>query len=349
MPFDIARALEVSGDTRALTWTELDAQVSEAFEDMNLFVSSGVVRMEPLAPGTASKDFVTFGNSPEDPLYHVPGAETEGGTVVQQETNVAVDDVVYKELRLPYEDQTLSQFDLSPRMIRECARHISEQLDNRVARLLVNCSRTAAVTNIHEGGTLVDRRNVADVPTAYPVSSTGAANFEADLAELAYELEQKNIDPNGIDLFVSPYIKHVLTQSTRLVNRDYVPDANALRTRFLGQLYGFNLIVTNHMPSGNITAGAYSASGNTDLSKYTGDYRVSSTYGQPVAVGVYRGAVNGGNAAHGAVVGVEAAPPMTKVYWHEETMTWRMKHQRFYGLGTVDQWLACSIAVNSNV
>ena len=326
---NLARGLEISGDSRALTQTLLDATMARRFFDANEFWNPRTTLFYDLAPGEVAHTFAFEGDSPEDSDYHVPGQFIEGGTTVQAKTTITVDDLLVKALRLPFIDEILSKWNLIEPRAMECARIQAEKLDNRMARLLVNAAVTAAVTNVHSGGKSVTRSGVASEAAAYPVSDTGAENFEADASDLARKFDDDNIPRDGRLLFVSNRTVQVLTRSKKLMNRDYTPqDVTQYHKRAVGVCEGFVLVPTNHLPSTNVT---------TDLSKYNGDYRFASTNGQPAAIAVWAGE---GKAPVGCV---RAGGFRNTVYRDENRNVNLVKNEILCGMGVLHPWLAGAI------
>lgn len=334
MDVNVAHGLEVDGNVRALTFTELLPTMSEEFHNRNVFWNDSFIWRKPLDNGASSADFPFFGGSPEDAEHHVPGQFIEGGTLKQDKVNISVDDPLIKALRLPYADVTLSQFSLIEPSARECVRIISEKLDKRAAIVGVKAARTGAVAGVHGGGHVVERLNVASLAAAYPVSNTGADNFANDLSDMARKFDEANIPETGRVCFISPYIRQVLTRSNRLMNRDYVEAVyGSIVDRSVGMVEGFNLVVTQHLPSTNVTG---------DLTKYNGDFRVDGDVGQPAALCLYKGE------GKGAIGGVEAGGLRGVVYWDENREVWLVKARIFVGLGQIEPWCAGEIRITTS-
>lgn len=329
---NVARGLNVGSDVRALTFTELQPTISEAFHDNNVFWDSQYINITELGEGASSDDFPFFGDSPEDAEHHVAGQFIQGGTIVQNKVNIAVDDPLIKALRLPFQDQALSRWDLISPYAKECARIVAEKQDNRAAVVGLKAARTAAVTNVHGGGHTVTRTSTATLLAGYPVNDTGAQNFADDLADMAESFDNQNVPDDGNRFcFISPFIRKSLTRSNRFVNRDYTNAADGdITQRHIGTLEGFKIVLTRHLPSTNIT---------TDLSKYNADF--TNATGLPAALCLYNGE------GKGAIGGVQKGGVTGTVYWDENREVWLVKVRAFTGIGVVEPWAAGEIRVTA--
>lgn len=325
---NVARGLSVSGDERALTFTELDGTVAEAFHDANIMLENDLVKFKDLAPGASSDDFPIFGDSPEDAEHHVPGQFIEGGTINQTKVNIAVDDDLIKALRLPIEDVALSKWDLVEPYAREVGRIIAEKIDNRAIRLGVLAARSSSVSNVHAAGKSVER-TAASLSAAYPNTTAGADALLSDLSDMAKEFDLDNIPEDGRWAIFPTELRQVLTRAARIVNSDFNGAMGNVATRDPGNLIeGWMPRFTNHMPSTNIT---------NDLSKYNGDFTYNGATGQPAVLCMYKGNVLS------PIGGVRALGMRNVVYWDENRHVWVIKSSTMMGLGKLHVWCAGEI------
>lgn len=329
----LARGLEIAGDARSITETLLHASTARRFLDRNEFWNERTTLFHDLVPGEIAHTFVTRGDSPEDPEYHVPGAFIEGGTSVQMKTTITTDDKIIKAQRLPDIDQIFSRWDLISPANEENVRLISELLDKRMARLGIRAARSAAVTNVHSGGKVVTR-TAATEAAAYAISAAGAENFEADASDLARKFDDDNIPRDGRLLFVSNRTIQVLTRSAKLMNRDYTPqDVTQYHRRAVGMCEGFALVPTNHLPTTNYTS---------DLSKYNVDASIGGSDGLPVALAMWAGE---GKAPIGCVRA--GGGLMSDVYQDKNRDVTLTNSKIVCGMGELHVWLAGVIQVHT--
>jgi hypothetical protein len=329
----VARGLQVGSDARALTFVELDARMSEVFRDKNILWSGGFIDKKALAMGAASERFYIYGGSSEDAEHHVAGQFIEGGTTTQDYVDIGVDDPLIKALRIPWADQQLSKWQIAEKDMAECVRINSEKLDRRGFRLLSLAARTGAVSGVHGGGHTRERV-AASLAAAYPISSTGADNFAEDLSYIARSMDDANVPRTSRYAFISPYMNQVCTRSNRFTNRDYVPPGmNTIHDRAIGMVEGFQLILTNHLPSTNIT---------NDLSKYNGDWSVGGATGQPAALCMYKGE------AGGPIGAVHTGGMINRVVWDENRDVWMAKSKIMCGMGKYEVWQAGEVYVSTS-
>lgn len=333
----MARGLQVGSDDRSLTFTELDPTISKSFKDNNVLMP--YIWSKPLANGASSADFAIFGESPEEPEHQQDGQFIESGTIANDKANIALDDPLKKALRLPMVDVDLSQWDLVSPYAVEIGRLMSEKLDKRGFRLLTLAARTAAVTNVHGGGLVVERSG-GDLGTVYPVSSTGADNIAADFSSMALKADNANWPETGRVAFILPEMRQVITRSNRVMNRDYVnvPQQGSVVDRSIGTLEGWNLVVTKHLPSTNVT---------NDLSKYNGDFTYNGSTGRPVALFMSTSAPPGAPQTRGPVGKVQAGGMINKVWFDENRDCWLVKSRLLAGMGKVGVFLAGELRCKS--
>lgn len=327
---NVARGLQVGSDERALTFTEMDAHMSKSFKDKNVFWD--YLWKKDAAPGASSADFPLFGESPEEAEHHVPGQFIEGGSIANSKVNVGADAPLIKALRLPLIDAELSSWDLIKPYADECMRLFAEKLDKRAAVLLTLAARSAAVANVHQGGLLVTRTG-GDQGAVYPVSSTGADNLCADFSDMARFADDSNWPEESRIAFISPYLRQVFTRSNRIMNRDYTEAKDgSIASRIVGEVEGWKLVITRHLPSTNIT---------TDLTKYNGDFRYNGATGRPAALFMLSSQLRG------PVGAVQVGAQRNKVYFDENREAWLIKTRGVLGMGTVGVWQAGELRVKT--
>lgn len=331
MPDIIARVnYEDTADTDFLM--RLNSYAVETFKTENVMWDGGRILVKPLAKGQYSDKFKFRGQSAEEPEHHTAGQETTGGTVTNDSVTCDVDRPIVKQLNADEADLDLAYWDELQPLVRETMRHVARRLDLRAYRLAILAARTAAVSNVHSGGNRVERAVTGGVlATAYPTSSTGAANFLADMASLARLWDEDDIPQSGRELHISPYIREVLTYSTIQMNRDYT-DAEVARyaDRYIGRAQGWSIVLTNNIPSTNIT---------TDLSKYNGNFAVGGATGQSLPAGVAMFRAD----QMAPVVAVQRKPIMIEVWKDMDTRAVKVRSSWHGGLASYVPWVAGEI------
>ena len=352
----VGRGLQVSSDVRALTFTELDGAMSEVFRDQNKFFNPSFMRLRQLAPGASSERFGIYGGAVEDAEHHTAGQFIEGGTTTQSYVDVSVDDPIIKAQRLPFQDVSLSKWDLVKPTASDNVRIISEKIDKRICRVWLNAARTAAVSGVHNGGLRVIRGSVsgATVANAYPVSSTGADNLAADFAEMGRKADEANWPEENRIAAISPWLRQVLTRSNRIMNYDYAKMNDvSIASRAIGMVEGWHLVVTQHIPQpiGGTVAG-YAAQPASELTKYkvmdtaggTGSTTMdggAASRATPAALFMYNGNDRG-------PVGAVMAAGMENIIWKDENFhAWFVKSSIMIGLGVAECFCAGELGITS--
>lgn len=249
------------------------------------------------ASGSKSYQWLKFAETPNaDEDYH-PGEELLGqGFAVDEGTNSVDSGYIVAHHKIPRYDMQVGHFEIMTRLAQADARQIGMTGDRRMFITAALAARqTSAITKngltVDTGGNRVTR-TAADVATAYPLSSTGATNFRADLRALAYAMDIDNIPRENRELWITPYMEQVLLydNSMQLFSKDFQFDGmgNKINERQVRLIEGFKLVENvntmtdgGSFPSGNITTGP---------SRYQGNFNPAAGNGAPVAIVLAGGA-----------------------------------------------------------
>ena len=341
MSVNVAMPLGVGSDQRALTYTALEPTLLEAFKEQNYLFDNGMIPMKQLATGSTSHDFPIFGSSPEEATHHVKGSFIEGDSLVNSEYNVSLDRMLVKAIRIDWEDAEIPPWDAVAPAAREVGRQVARVINRRAWRLLALAARSAAVTDVHFGGNVVERAGVTSITDAYPINSTGADRFEADLGTLAAQFDADFIPQAGRKVFIESHIRNVLMYSNRLMNRDYTTIENGnISERAIGRLQGFEVVVVEQQfPNTDIGAGT------EPLTKYQGNFARTGVR-QPVALAMYSQGGDGVyNVGMGPIAGVKLGGMRNIVHWDENRHCWLVKSTVSVGLGLGSVWTAGEIGI----
>lgn len=331
MNLDTQRINYVSTDDTDLL-NRLNVAALESWSDNNVLLNSGLVRIEQLVKGAWSYRFKFRGKFSGDPSHHSAGQFIIGRTRVNSSTDIEVDTAIIEAEDFDNAELDLTNYNELAASVRECTRTIAELLDKRMFRLGILAARTSSVTNVHNGGNVVEA-TANTVELAYPVTAAGALAFKKNLRTLA-RLQDEDHVPEGTRVaFITPYIREVLMYETEYISYDYQDPMNVVfKDRFLGRAEGYALVTTrSHMPSTNIT---------TDLSKYNGNFSAgASSQREPVCL------VLSGDGENYAIGGVERSPLRTKAYESEDHDAIRVQARIHMGLGILAPWCAGEIGV----
>lgn len=331
---DIQRINYVSVDDTDLL-DRLTIAAIESYTDNNVLYNSGLIGQKPAKQNQYSSRWKLRGKFSDDPSHHARGQFIMGKTRPNSNVDVGIDRPIIEAEDLDEGDVDLTMFDEISASVRECTRTIAELMDKRAFRLGVLAARSAAVSNVHNGGNVVER-TAATIAAAYPLSSTGATNFIYDLGSMARLMDEDHLPEGGRIAFITPWIKQVLTFGDKLFSKDYQDPMNAIyKDRFLGRAEGFALVVTrSHMPSTNVT---------TDLSKYNGNFSLgASSQRQPICLCL------GGEGEHVAIAETVKRPLTVRVYESEDHDAVRVQCRIHNGLGLVYPPCAGEIGVASS-
>ena len=309
--------------------------VLEAFRAKTVFWDNtgNVIAFKNISEGK-SWSFPIIGDDPT-PTYHTPGVELLGQDVSMDEGTITIDDILVSHYDVPLDQIVMSHFDVIQPFARKLGRSLAIDLDKKLASIGISAARTAAVSGIHSGGQVVERVNGTSVETAYAVSSTGAANFRADLSEMAQLFDEDNVPEDGRFAFITPYIRRVLQFDTNFFDKDLTAVPVDLHRRILGILEGFLLIPTNHLPITTITG--------TGFSKYNVDGAHAGAEGEPVCLCLC--GAQEGSAGIGFVQASGIVPHMEQ---DERRNTTFMKAQMYGGAGVLAPWCAGEIRVDNS-
>lgn len=341
-----------TGSTRDLALQMFSGLVLEAFKNKTAFYdNTGNIMTVKTLQNSHSAQFpiigddinidATNGDNGTTKGYHTPGTFIAGDTVQMSKVSIEVDDILVAAMDVGYADLDIAHFDVLGPFAQKMGRSLAQSCDKKIAIMALNAARTAAVANIHPGGQLV----TYDVTTqtlaaAYPDTSTGSGNFRLHAAQLALQFDQDNVPNDGRYLFITPYIKSILRNETQIFNRDLNDQAvvGSLNNRVVGMLEGFNLIVSNNMPTATTSGySGFQAKYNQTITVQGSTTNATGT-GLPAAIALC-GAIEGS-----AAVGmVQAAGIRSVIQDDERRNTKFMKSQMMVGFGVLSPWCAGAI------
>jgi hypothetical protein len=319
-----------------------------------------------------------------EPIYHNPGHELLGQQIKMSEGTVKVDEVLVSHVDVPFSDMDLAHFDVLAPFATKLGRALAIDMDKKLAVLAVKAARTAAASNIHAGGTSVVRidgvthaTDPASISAAYPNSSTGSGYFRDDVAELAQKFDEDNVPEEGRYLFIPPYIRTIMrhegsawgaagnsaTVISGPAGNPYSRDMNSqpwdLNNRIMGVMEGFNMILSNHIPSADTTfqVGATGTEnsptkyvgffdGRDDLDKSSGDAAQveaeAIANARPAAI-----ALCGASEGSAALGMVQAAGIRSVIEDDERRNTRFLKSQMMVGADVLCAWTAGYVGVRT--
>jgi len=333
------RFLASGGDDRALAlkmyW---EGQVLEAFRAKTvLWDNTGnVIKYKNITSGK-SWQFIMGGTDPT-PEYHTPGTELLGQTYSFSEGTVTVDDILVAHFDVPIDQERMSHFDVLGNLGRRLGRALAIDFDKKLLRVAVNAARATESDGYVAAGNVLNKTGSnSTLAATWSADNTGATALYKDVSELAEMLDEDNVPEENRFLFIHPYLRYVLTQFTspNIFNRDVTSLPGDLNKRVIGTLAGFNVVITNQLPSSNVSTGPTAYQGN-----FTATQASSEDFGLPAAVALC------GTVDDVAAIGLVQAGPIYPYQARDERRnTIFMKAQMVVGAGILCPWSAGVIQV----
>ncbi|CAB4145771.1 major capsid protein [uncultured Caudovirales phage] len=366
--------LAASGSSAAndMGLTVFSGVVLEAFTAGSVFYdrSNSFMSIKQLNGGVSAQ-WPIIGKDPMS-SYHTPGTfineQSTQGTNVKRiqmyQKTITCDDYLVNALDVPFTDLNLLHFDVLGPFATKLGRNLARVLDRKIAMLSFKASlepQQVTSGDVHSGGFNVHTTGATGgaANVIYPASPQGAYNFRKDLASLAQKFDEGNVPDGSRYLFITPTIKTALRFETNWsstasaviaanvmpshFNADTSSDPSDVASRVIGNLEGFNIIMTNNLPAAD-----YSTSGTTvedgavfSAAKYRLNTSGLTTYKQPVAV-----ALCSADTGSPAIGMVQASGLQTYMEDDQRRNTKFMKAQLMCGLDTLCPWSAGSISVS---
>lgn len=329
---------EGAGDADALALKVFSGSVLEAFVSATKFWDNtgNIISTKQLDSGKSAQ-WPIIGQDPT-PEYHTPGDFMGGGSLTMSERVVPVDSYLASYVDVPYHDINLSHFDVLRPFATKLGRSLATDMDKKLARVATNAARSAAVSSVHSGGNRVTRSgggSAVSVSEVWADSSTGSGAFRDDVATLARNLDEDAVPEGGRYLFITPYIRSIMRHEVNLFDRDYNTEdvAGTMNNRIIGRMEGFNVIVSNNLPTTDNTSDA-------DLpDQYEADCDGGSEAGgQPAAI-----ALCGAQEGQPAIGLVQAAGLTSHIERDERRNTYFLKSQMMVGADYIAPWCAGTI------
>lgn len=344
MSVNSVRYLGTGADDTALALKIYSGVFNEAYRNQpKLFNSSLPCIHRTTVSGAKSYQFLMMAETPDPEAEYTPGSDLLGQDYAVDEGTVTVDKYIVAHHYIPRDQMRIGHFEILPRLARADARKIGLTGDKRLFTTAALAARAAAVTKnslaVHSGGNRVTRTG-GTVAAAYPRSATGAANFRADLRQLARQMDEDNVPAEDRYMWITPYMREVLLYDTtaQVFSKDYINGENNQQKREIMLIEGFKLVdyvntTTNggSLPDENIATGP---------SKYQGNFTVQASNGTPVALVLCASADGGAAVSMGTWEAVQ-----NEVTYMPEKLSWLVASYVLAGIGQMNPWCAGSVEV----
>jgi hypothetical protein len=261
--FTLVRGGQINqaGDDRALFLKTYGGEVFTAFDESNVFGTRHFVRS--LTSGK-SASFPSIGG--KTAYYHTPGTMSVGTPGNLAETILTVDDFLESASSIAEIDQAMAHFDYRGPFSKEDGRAIARLYDANVARVGIQAALTTA-SRFAGTGDIYEAKTVGKIVTKANALTT-VADLKAGMLELAINFDEKDVDEADRNFFIKPAQYALLAADNETISSDYgsVADQKTLR---VPQLYTFNLVKTNNLPTTAVT-GTYGDKYNVDARNVVG-------------------------------------------------------------------------------
>lgn len=268
-----------TGDVTALYLKMFGGEIAAAFREKNVMLA----RVRHFSkPGAKSIQLPMFGKAK---AKHMTIGEnildtTKGylSTVRGAERIVTVDKKLISAVMVPSWDDIVSQYDARSIYSTEIGNALANASDSICIRMGILAARAAAVFT---------GQTVGAVQSNLVAGAFTAKDFAAEVSKARQTLDEKDVPAEGRTLLVSPALYQMLlrdltvngTGALPLIDERYnMGQSNgSLSEGVIGRLYGFEIVLTNHLPTTNVLANSASdftdnSANGIDGNSYAGDF-----------------------------------------------------------------------------
>ena len=191
--------------------------------------------------------------------YHTPGNMIIGqGNMAQNEVIIKVDDLLIADASIADIDDAKSHYDQRSIYSTELGRAMARAYDKRIARVITLAARigTSDLTaNLPSGLSPDDPTRTGSRININKATPT-ADDLVATVFSAAEALDRKDVPQESRYLVCDPASNYTLIQSSRAVNFDFNQQGvnGSYKEGQIAKLAGFNILSSNHINQGNVTA-----------------------------------------------------------------------------------------------
>lgn len=260
-------------------------EVLTSFSETNVFLEKHQVRT--ISQGRSAQ-FPVIGKV-ADAEYHTPGAELTGGEVKHAERVITIDDLLVVHKAIANIDEAKNHFDVRGVYSGEMGKALARQMDKHVGAVGLTAARSTGIISGAEG-----HGDGLVLPTDYTGAPSTANYFTSgdDLVQALYKaaekLEEKDVPHEECFVFVRPAQYFRLIENKDVLNRDY----GGMGSYAMGNvpvIAGMPVIMTNNLPSTNISSGVAAGPDQGSGAKYAGDFSATAALVMhPSAIGTVK-------------------------------------------------------------
>jgi len=244
-------------------------EVLTSFQEKNVFLDKHYVRT--ITQGKSAQ-FPVMGKT--SAAYHTPGTELTGGTIKHGERVITIDDLLVSDKAIANIDEAKNHYDVRCVYSREMGAALARQMDRHCAQVGVLAARSlGTITGVEgHGDGLVIPTDYTGAPASADFANNGSHLREA-IYKAAEKLEEKDVPHDECSIFVRPSQYFRLIEDEKILNRDFGASAGSFAKAVLPKVAGMNLVMTNNLPSRNISTGVDAGPDQGSGGKYVGDFR----------------------------------------------------------------------------
>jgi hypothetical protein len=239
-----------AGDVDALFLKVFGGMVMTAFDEACVMQDKHMIRN--ISSGKSAQFPATWKVGAS---YHTPGAEIVGQTGKHNERVIVIDDMLISDVFLADIDEAKAHFEVRSEYARQSGLALANQYDKNVLQVGILAARSSALITGGNGGTVLTSSG-----TLYKTSASDLAGgvFAAQQA-----FDEKDVPQSEKSYaIVKPAQYYLLAQSTALINKDW-GGMGSYAEGTIVKIGGAQLVMSNHLPSTNVTTGP---------SAYQGDF-----------------------------------------------------------------------------
>jgi hypothetical protein len=232
-----------AGDPLALFLKVFSGEVLAAFQETNVFLSRTTVRT------------ITSGKSAQFPStwkgtagYHTPGTELVGKTVGHNERVITIDDLLVADRFVADIDEAMSHYDIRGTYAKDVGRALAQAMDKNIAQVGVLTARAAANITGSPGGTRIVSASM----------KTNADTIVGAIYDAKKALVKADVPQQDLYAYLAPDQYYLLLSSgSKAIQRELNSgvDNGSIAGGTLERIAGIPLVVSNNMPSTNVTTG----------------------------------------------------------------------------------------------
>lgn len=240
----------LSGDVRAQYLQVFTGEVLQAFNEINVYGAHTESRT--IQFGKLAQWIVSWKGSAR---YHTPGTEIVGDQTAFAQVNIGIDDLLIADRFVSNIDEALSQFDIRSPLSREMGMALARVFDQQLAQLCSLAARSSAFVTGAPGGSQI----------TLPSDSYAADDLVAAIFSALTAMDQKYIPKEDRVIVVRPAdFYNLINSSSRAVNWLYNQGGSngGIGEGEIYRIGGVPLVVSNNIPSTNVTTGPTAYQGN---------------------------------------------------------------------------------------